>query len=135
MKVFWLRPADDESWLAPSDVVERLRGAFDHLVADEEEGLGYADIYVSTYRRMREAGIGPPDAPPVELVEREWRDAVVVRAGDDGAATAAFEVLVRRGYRLEPRFAAGTHFRRKQRTAAKAAQALGYVVDCLDSKT
>jgi hypothetical protein len=135
MKVFRLHPADDQGWLVPATVVERLRGAFDHVVADEEEGLGYAAIYVSTYRSMRAAGVGPPDATPVELVERQWRDATVIRAGDDAAGTAPFEVLVRREYRLELRFATGTHFRRKQRTAAKVASALGYVIDCLDPKT
>jgi hypothetical protein len=132
MKIFRLRPDTGGEWLAPADIVERLRAAFDHADADEEEGREYAAIYVSTYQRMLEAGVGAPGAAPVEAIERQWRDAVVVRARDDGEATAPFEALLRREYRVELRFAAGTHFKRRQRTAQKAAAALGYVVDCAE---
>jgi hypothetical protein len=133
VKIFRLSPGADQAWLEPADVVERLRGAFDHVNADEEEGREYAAMYVGTYRRMREAGLGGPGAASIEEVERQWRDAVVVRAGDDDEAGAPFEALLRREYRLELRFATGAHFGRRRRAARKAAAALGYLVDCVEA--
>jgi hypothetical protein len=132
VKVFWLHPAAAGGWLSPAEVVERLRAVFDSVSADRDEGRELGELYVNLYRAMRAAGVGASDSAPVETVERQWSDAVVIRAADAGESSAPFETLVRRDYRLELRFARGTHFRRKQRAAAKAAAALGYVVDCFE---
>lgn len=132
MKVFWLQAKDPDGWLPPRTVVARLQAAFDHVETDWEVGRLLVESFVSKYRLLIKAGPGNANSTPLEVVERRWRDAVVVRVWDDADRTAPVEVVVQTGHRLELRFAPKTAFQRKRRTAQKIATALGYGIEHFD---
>jgi hypothetical protein len=126
MKVFWLQPHDGDGWLSPGDVVARLRSAFDNLRVDREAARALGEDVVGKYRRLVDAGLRHQGSVAVDVFERRWRDAVIVRAWDDAETTAPFEAVVKTEDRLELRFPPKMHFQRKRRTAEKVAAALGY---------
>lgn len=88
--------------------------------------------FVSGYRALMEAGLGDASSTPLDVVERQWRDAVLLCVSDDSEATAPFEVVVRSEDRLELRFPPKTSFQKKRRSAEKAATVLEYTIEHFD---
>ena len=131
-KIFRLRASDGASWLSPAEVVARLKTVFDHVSADPEGARKLGDRFVSKYRRLLQAGLGDKNSTPLETVERQWRDAVIVQASDVSASTAPFQVVVKSAHHLELMFPAKAPFQKKRRAAEKAARALGYAIEHFD---
>lgn len=132
MKVFWLSAKEPANWLSPKLAVDRLSNAFDHVTTDWEAGRQFGAEIISTYQRILEAGLEGQTSTPLEVVEREWRDAVVLRGWDDSDATAPFEVVLNTEGQLKLKFAPKTPFQKKRRTAEKVAAALGYQIEHFD---
>jgi len=131
-KLFWLRPSGAASWLSPEEVVARLKKVFDHVSADHEGARKLGDRFVSKYRMLLQAGLGAKNSTPLEIVERQWRDAVIVQAWDVSASTVPFQIVVKSEHRLELVFPAKAPFQEKRRAAEKAAVALGYAIEHFD---
>jgi hypothetical protein len=129
-KVFWLRPCDGACRHSPDEVVRRLTGTFDHVSADRDEARILGDKFLSTYRALLE--LGNNNSMPLDVVERQWNGAIVVRVSDDSAATAPFEVVVLTDDILRLQFPPEAPFQKKRHSAEKMAKALGYVIEHLD---
>jgi hypothetical protein len=129
-KVFWLRPPDGACWHSPDEVVRRVANVFDHVSADRDEACALGKSFLSTYRALLE--LGDKNATPLEVVERQWSDALVLRVSDDSEATAPIEVVVMTEDTLQLKFPPKASFQKKRRSAEKFAQALGYVIEHFD---
>jgi hypothetical protein len=129
-KVFWLRPSDGGCWHSPDEVVRRVTNVFDHVSADREEARALGKSFLSTYRALLE--LGDKNATPLEVVERQWSDALVLRVSDDLEPTAPIEVVVMTEDTLRLKFPPKAAFQKKRRSAEKLAQALEYVVEHFD---
>jgi hypothetical protein len=131
VKIFWLKP-NDAAWLSPDEVVARLRDCFDNVTEDREAARMLGDRFLKTYRALIEAGHGDEESTPLDVVERQWRDAILVKVSDNTGAAASFEVMVQNEYRLELVFPAKAAFQKKRRAAEKMAKALGYEIEHFD---
>ena len=129
-KVFWLHPCDGACWHSPDEVVRRLTSVFDHVSADREEARILGKSFLSTYRALLE--LGDKNATPLEVVERQWTDALVLRVSDDSDASAPFEVIVLTEDTLRLKFPPKAPFQNKRRSAEKMAKALGYTIEHFD---
>lgn len=103
VKVFWVRP-DGATFLPPKQVIVRLRKAFSYVSVDREAGRKLGEQFVDTYRSLLEAS-GDRNSTPLEVVERQWRDAAVVCVSDESDAIAPAEFVLRTADKLELRFA------------------------------
>ncbi len=129
-KVFWLHPGDGGCWHSPGDVVSLLASVFDHVSPNREEAHTVGQRFLSSYRALLE--LGNTNATPLEVVERQWKDAIVLRVWDDSGATAAVEVVVKTEDTLQLQFPPRASFQKKRRSAEKMAHALGYVIEHFD---
>lgn len=129
-KVFWLHPTDRACWHSPDEVVRRLSTVFDHVSADREEARVLGQKLLNTYRALLESG--DKNATPLEVVERQWSDALVLRVSDDSEATAPIEVVVMTEDTLRLKFPPKAPFQKKRRSAEKVAEALGYTIEHFD---
>ena len=103
---------------------------FDHVSADREEARVLGIQFLNTYRALLE--LGDKNSTPLEVIERQWRDALVVRVSDDAEATAPVEVIVKTEDTLQLKFPAKAPFNKKHRSAEKLAGALGYTIEHFD---
>jgi len=129
-KVFWLHPRDGAYWHSPDEVVRRLTGVFDHVSADREEARILGNSFLRTYRALLE--LDNKNATPLEVVERQWSDALVLRVSDESDATAPVEVVVMTEDTLRLKFPPKASFPKKRRSAEKLAKALGYIIEHFD---
>jgi hypothetical protein len=131
-KVFWLRPKEGCRWHSPADVVVKLGEVFEAVTIDRDEAIRIGRQFVDTYALLLKSGRGCTSSPPLEVVERQWRDAVVLRVSDGGDAGAPFEVVVCTEDKLRLGFASKTPVQKKRRSAEKAAAALEYDIEYFD---
>jgi hypothetical protein len=131
-KVFWLHPCNGGTWRSPDEVLARLSAAFDHVKADRNEARSMGEKFLKTYRALMEYGLGDANSVPLEVVERQWRDAVLLDVSDNSEATAEFQVIVRSEHKLELQFPVKSPYQKKRRSAEKAAKALDYTIEHFD---
>jgi hypothetical protein len=129
-KAFWLRPCDGACWHSPDEVVHRLTSVFDHVSADRDEARILGRNFLRTYRALLE--LGNNHATPLDVVERQWNGAIVVRVADDSMESAPFEVVVMTEDTLRLKFPPKASFPKKRRSAEKLAKALGYAIEHFD---
>jgi hypothetical protein len=132
MNVFRLQPSDASRWHTPHAVVECLTTAFDEINADEKAGREFGRNFVDKYRQLLAAGLGDSTSTPLELVERQWRDAILVFGRDNSKENAPFHVYVQTESPMELRFDGESTYQQRRRTAKKIATALEYAVEELD---
>jgi hypothetical protein len=77
MACYALGPGDGESWLAPSEVVERLRAAFAWVESDAQAGITYASRVLTRMKEMH--------APQlvIDHLEQRYEDSIAVEVPDD----------------------------------------------------
>ena len=132
MKAFSIQPTGTGPWLSPKEVVSRLAGTFDRFKADAEAGRSFGENFVNKYRQLLAVGLGDESSIPLEVVERQWCEAVLVTAADDSEETAPFYAYVQTEHPLELRFGGDTSYEQQRRSADKVALALGYSVEEVD---
>jgi hypothetical protein len=132
VKIFWLRPSDGARWHTPNEVAARLTKVFDHVSAEREEARILGERFVDRYRALLQAGLGDQSSPPLEVIERQWNGALMLRAWDDSKTTAPIEFIVQTEHKLELRFPPKCPFQTKRRSAEKIASALGYTIEHFD---
>jgi len=79
MACYALGPGDGESWLAPNEVVERLRTAFVWVDSDAQEGITYASRVLTRMKDMR------APQPVIDHLEQRYEDSIAVAVSDDRA--------------------------------------------------
>jgi hypothetical protein len=97
MACYALSPADGESWLSPSDVVERLRGAFASVKSDAEEGIKYANQVLARMKQIR------APQPVIDHLEQRYEDAIAVAVSDgavDSAPRLSFAVMAEESIKI-----------------------------------
>src|SRR6516162_7461955 len=111
MKVYWLSPADGQSWLSPPEVVERWRECFPRVAADADAARARGERFMRKYRELEAAGVGR-DPTPVDVMERRWSGALLVEVWADADGAARFGALVCTDYCLQLEFGRGVPPRR-----------------------
>ena len=88
MACYALGPSDGESWLTPSEVVDRLRAAFAWVDSDAQEGVVYASGVLT---RMKEMHL---PQPVIDHLEERYEDSIAVAVSDDEADSEHHLVFV-----------------------------------------
>jgi hypothetical protein len=110
--------------------LRRLTIVFDHVSADRDEARILGESFLSTYRDLLK--LGNSDATPLDVVERQWNGAIVLRVSDDSATTAPIKMVVMTDDALRLQFPPKAPFQTKRRSAEKMAKALGYAIEHFD---
>ncbi len=76
MVCYALAPSDGESWLTPSEVVERLHAAFAWVDSDAQEGIVYTSRMLARMKEMR-----APQAL-IDHLEQRYEDSIAVAVSD-----------------------------------------------------
>jgi hypothetical protein len=109
-----------------------LTKAFDEINADETAAREFGRNFVDKYRQLLAAGLGDSTSTPLELVECQWRDAILVFGKDKSRENAPFQVYVQTESPMELRFDGESTYHQRRRTATKIATALEYSVEEFD---
>jgi hypothetical protein len=132
MKVFRLLPSDTSQWHTPHEVVSLLTKAYDEIEADENAGREFGEKFIDKYRQLLAAGLGDSTSTPLDVVERQWRDTILVFGRDQSIETAPFYVYVQTESPMELGFDGESTYHQRRRTAKKMATTLEYTVEEFD---
>ena len=139
MKFYYLSPPDGFPWLAPDQVVARLKSNFPRVLFDAAAAQERGQQFIGKYRDLLGGGLGSAGATPLEVIERMWSGALVVEVWADPDGVARFQTIAYTDChiaytdcRMHLEFGHGVPPRSQRSLALRAAQALGYVVESWD---
>ncbi|WP_145219770.1 hypothetical protein [Planctomycetes bacterium TBK1r] len=132
MKIHYLHPLDDESWLVPEEVVTRFRAEFPQIAVDANAAREQGAMVLRKYRALLDAGFGNADSLSIDELEDRWRGALAIRVMTDEDGDESFQTVACNRDRLRLDFGHSVNGRRQKPIAVRAAKALGYDVQSLD---
>lgn len=132
MKVHYLYPLDNESWLTPEEVVDHFRVEFSQVAFDADTAREQGTVVLRKYRALLDAGLGNANSLSIGDLKERWHGALAIFVVTDDASKESFHTIACHRDPLRLDFGHSVKGRRHKPIAVRAAKALGYTIQSLD---